>query len=153
MQKNNNNIKNNSYGFVTYDSENDASKVLSLKEEDLIFKENKLNIGHAFRKKNFVNNYGNNNNQMGGGMNAGMGGLGGLNGGMNGGMGNMGGMAGMAGNMSGMGGMGASQQGGMGGGSSVEYGRGGGGGGGPVRGNSREVSTPYNRNTETKRGW
>jgi len=41
------------YGFVTYESENDASKVLSLKEEDLIFKENKLNIGHAFRKKNF----------------------------------------------------------------------------------------------------
>jgi len=40
------------FGFVTYDSENDASKVLSLKEEDLIFKENKLNIGHAFRKKN-----------------------------------------------------------------------------------------------------
>ena len=25
---------------------------MSLKEEDLIFKENKLNIGHAFRKKN-----------------------------------------------------------------------------------------------------
>ena len=49
-----------SFGFVTYDSENDASKVLSLKEEELIFKENKLNIGHAFRKKNFVNNYNNN---------------------------------------------------------------------------------------------
>ncbi len=41
---------------MTYDSENDASKVLSLKEEDLIFKENKLNIGHAFRKKNNFDN-------------------------------------------------------------------------------------------------
>lgn len=40
------------YGFVTYENENDALKVLSLKEEDLIFKENRLNIGHAFRKKN-----------------------------------------------------------------------------------------------------
>jgi hypothetical protein len=40
------------YGFVTYESEQDASKVLSLKEEDLVFKESKLNIGHAFRKKN-----------------------------------------------------------------------------------------------------
>lgn len=40
------------YGFVTYESEADASKVLSLKEEELVFKENKLNIGHAYRKKN-----------------------------------------------------------------------------------------------------
>jgi len=50
---------------------------LSLKEEELIFKENKLNIGHAFRKKNFsnTNNYNNNNNGMG--VNNGMGGMGG----------------------------------------------------------------------------
>jgi len=40
------------YGFVTYESEADASKVLSLKEEDLVFKDSKLNIAHAFRKKN-----------------------------------------------------------------------------------------------------
>lgn len=40
------------YGFVTYESENDASKVLGVKEEELVFKESKLNIGHAFRKKN-----------------------------------------------------------------------------------------------------
>lgn len=40
------------YGFVTYESENDASKVLSVKEEELMFKDSKLNIGHAFRKKN-----------------------------------------------------------------------------------------------------
>lgn len=43
------------YGFITYENENDALKVLSLKEEDLIFKENRLNISHAFRKKkNFM---------------------------------------------------------------------------------------------------
>jgi hypothetical protein len=66
---------------------------LSLKEEDLIFKENKLNIGDAFRKKNFVNNYGNSNNQMGGVM-TGMGGLGGINVGMNSGMGNINAMGG-----------------------------------------------------------
>jgi RNA recognition motif-containing protein len=52
------------YGFVTYESENDASKVLGLKEEDLMFKENRLNIGHAFRKKNFNNNGTNGNNFM-----------------------------------------------------------------------------------------
>jgi RNA recognition motif-containing protein len=40
------------YGFVTYNNEHDASKVLSVKEEDLVFKENKLNVGHAFRKNN-----------------------------------------------------------------------------------------------------
>ena len=67
-----------SFGFVTYDSENDAMKVLSLKEEDLIFKENKLNIGHAFRKKNNFDQQGGQGgyrvqNGMGGGQN-GMGG-------------------------------------------------------------------------------
>lgn len=40
------------YGFVTYENENDANKVLSVKGEELMFKENKLNVGHAFRKKN-----------------------------------------------------------------------------------------------------
>ena len=55
-------------------------KVLSLKEEDLIFKENKLNIGHAFRKKNNFDQPGGQQqggyrvqNGMGGGQN-GMGG-------------------------------------------------------------------------------
>lgn len=53
-------------------------KVLSLKEEDLIFKENKLNIGHAFRKKNNFDQQGGQGgyrvqNGMGGGQN-GMGG-------------------------------------------------------------------------------
>ncbi len=94
------------YGFVTYESENDASKVLSVKEEDLIFKEGKLNIGHAYRKKNNFpnqqNNNGFNNNILGGmnglgggGGNLGMGGLGmgglGMNMGMNNG-GQMGGL-------------------------------------------------------------
>lgn len=59
------------YGFVTYDNENDASKVLSLKEEELVFKDNRLNIGHAFRKKNFGGGPGMGGgqpgNQMGGG--------------------------------------------------------------------------------------
>ena len=90
-----------SFGFVTYDSENDASKVLSLKEEDLIFKENKLNIGHAFRKKNFVSGY--NNNGMGGGMGSGQMNMGGMNmGGM--GMQNAGGLGGFNGNGGGLGG-------------------------------------------------
>lgn len=80
------------YGFVTYDNETDASKVLSLKEEELVFKDNRLNIGHAFRKKNFG---GTNNNQgggmLGGGGMQGMQGGGGANGGMGGASGFMGG--------------------------------------------------------------
>ena len=40
-----------SFGFVTYENENDATRALSVGEDELIFKENKLNIGHAFRKK------------------------------------------------------------------------------------------------------
>lgn len=81
------------YGFVTYESENDASKALSVKEEDLIFKESKLNIGHAFRKKNNFPNQssvnGFNANLLGGnnGMGLGIGGLG-----MNIGMAQMGGL-------------------------------------------------------------
>lgn len=85
------------YGFVTYDNETDASKVLSLKEEELVFKDNRLNIGHAFRKKNF------------GGAGQGMGG-GGQQGGQMGNNQFMGGQ-GQGGNQY-MGGMG---QGGMGG--------------------------------------
>ena len=83
------------FGFVTYDSENDAMKVLSLKEEELIFKENKLNIGHAFRKKNnFEQGQGGQGGQYGRGQ-AGMGGQSGMGG--QAGMG--GGHAMMAGNM------------------------------------------------------
>lgn len=85
------------YGFVTYESENDASKVLSVKEEDLIFKESKLNIGHAFRKKNNFPGQ-----QGGGGFQSGLGqGLNGMNLGM--GQGLMGGLGGMGMNMNGLG--------------------------------------------------
>jgi len=102
------------FGFVTYDSENDAMKVLSLKEEELIFKENKLNIGHAFRKKNNFDQPGGQQFQqnprgqdgqhpmMGGNMGGlGLGGQGSIglhNGGMGGnGLGNMGGLGGLGG--------------------------------------------------------
>ena len=40
------------FGFVTYNSEHDASKVLALKEDELIFKENKLNVNQAYRNHN-----------------------------------------------------------------------------------------------------
>ena len=40
------------FGFVTYNNEHDASKVLALKDEELIFKENKLNVNQAFRNHN-----------------------------------------------------------------------------------------------------
>lgn len=107
------------FGFVTYDNENDASKVLSLKEEDLIFKENKLNIGHAFRKKNnFDQNQGGPQYQQGMRGQNGMGGqgqhhmMGGNMGGLGlGGQGSMGlhqgnmGSSGL-GNMGGLGGLG-----------------------------------------------
>ncbi len=78
---------------------------MSLKEEDLIFKENKLNIGHAFRKKtNFDNNnqYQQNSRIMNNGMNNGM----------NGGAGNQHHM--MAGNNSNIGHLGLGGHGGMG---------------------------------------
>ncbi len=39
------------YGFVTYETEADAQKVLAFKEDELVFKEAKLNVGQAFRKK------------------------------------------------------------------------------------------------------
>lgn len=74
------------YGFVTFDSENDASKVLTLKDQELVFKDSKLNVGHAFRKKNnFANGGGvggmqQNAYQNGGMQNgAGMAGMGGMN--------------------------------------------------------------------------
>ena len=47
------------YGFVTYENEADAAKVLAQREQDFFFKENKLTIGQAFRQ--------NNNNQQGNG--------------------------------------------------------------------------------------
>lgn len=70
------------YGFVTYENENDANKVLSVKDQDLMFKENKLNVGHAFRKKN--NQQGGGQGQQGGHHQHSMGGMsGGFSGGMN----------------------------------------------------------------------
>jgi RNA recognition motif-containing protein len=51
------------FGFVTYNNEQDASKVLALKEEELIFKENKLNVNQAYRNHN--NNH-QNQHHMGG---------------------------------------------------------------------------------------
>lgn len=84
------------FGFVTYDSENDAMKVLSLKEEDLIFKENKLNIGHAFRKKN-------NFDQPGGAQQGGFRVQNGMGGGQNGMNGGQGQHPMMGGNMGGLG--------------------------------------------------
>ena len=37
------------YGFVTFDQENEASRVLGLGEDKLTFKENKLQVGQAFK--------------------------------------------------------------------------------------------------------
>jgi RNA recognition motif-containing protein len=45
------------FGFVTFEQNEDASKVLALRDNDLTFKESKLNINQAYR---------NNNNQQGG---------------------------------------------------------------------------------------
>lgn len=63
------------FGFVTYDNESDALKVLAQRDQDFMFKDTKLNIGQAFRQNN-QNNYNNNNqnnyfNRMNGGGNPG----------------------------------------------------------------------------------
>ena len=63
-----------SFGFVTYENENDATRALSVGEDELVFKENKLNIGHAFRKKTPM---GGNGGGIGGGGGGGMGSFGG----------------------------------------------------------------------------
>ena len=52
------------YGFVTYDNESDASKVLALREQDFLFKDTKINVGQAFRQNNNNNQFNNNNNQF-----------------------------------------------------------------------------------------
>jgi RNA recognition motif-containing protein len=70
------------YGFVTYENESDAMKVLAQREQDFIFKESKLNIGQAFRQNN-QNNQNNFNRQNNGGFGGQQGGFGGQQ--MNGG--------------------------------------------------------------------
>ncbi len=39
------------YGFVTYEDEEDASKVLSMNEDELVFKETKVSVAQAFRNQ------------------------------------------------------------------------------------------------------
>lgn len=40
-----------SYGFVTFESQEVAEKIIKNESETLIFKDRKLNIGHAIRKQ------------------------------------------------------------------------------------------------------
>jgi RNA recognition motif-containing protein len=55
------------FGFVTFENEMDAAKVLALKEQDFIFKDTKLNVAQAFRNNNNQNQqFGQGGGQFGG---------------------------------------------------------------------------------------
>ena len=44
-----------SFGFVTFESENDVKKILDSKLDNLIFRDNKLNVSNAYRRHQYFN--------------------------------------------------------------------------------------------------
>ncbi len=44
-----------SFGFVTFESENDVKKILDSKLDNLIFRDNKLNVSNAYRRHHYLN--------------------------------------------------------------------------------------------------
>nr|ANE21796.1 boule 1 RNA-binding protein [Schmidtea mediterranea] len=50
-------LSKGSYGFVTFENQETAEKIIKNEAETLIFKERKLNIGHAVRKQKFLEQF------------------------------------------------------------------------------------------------